>query len=113
MLIPIVIFVACFCAAVFASSRWLPDLATGTVGGLAFFVVCGLLGAALAVAGLNIYTIVKQAEDFGGIDRSGLVAGRLIEMLWQAGSLLGLAMAVYLLAPRAETAERSAIGPAA
>jgi hypothetical protein len=32
----------------------------GTARGLAFFVVCGLPGAALALVGVRIYVIVKQ-----------------------------------------------------
>jgi predicted phage tail protein len=104
--IPIVIFVVCVSAGVFASSRWLPDLAGGTIGGLAFFVVCGLLGASLEVVGVQIYLIVKQAEVLGRLgDSEALVAEGLSALLWQAGVLLGLAAVVYLLAPRAQTHE--------
>jgi hypothetical protein len=103
--IPVVIFVVCVSAGVFASSRWLPDLAGGTIGGLAFFVVCGLLGASLGVVGVQIYVIVRQAEVFDRLDGSTFVADGLSEILWQAGSLLGLAAVVYLLAPRAQTPE--------
>jgi hypothetical protein len=104
--IPIVIFVVCVSAGVFASSRWLPDLAGGTIGGLAFFVVCGLLGASLGLVGLQIYSMVRQAEVLGKFDGSStIVANGLSAILWQAGFLLGLAAAVYLLAPRAQTPE--------
>jgi hypothetical protein len=68
---------------------------------------------ALGSVGLRVYEIVKDAESFRGFDRSGIVAAGLSEMLWQAGSLLGLATLVYLLAPRAAVAERRATGPAA
>jgi uncharacterized membrane protein YhhN len=61
MPVPVAIFVVCLSAGVWAGVRWLPDLARGPVGGLAFFVVCGLLGAALGSLGLHIYSIV---EDF-------------------------------------------------
>jgi hypothetical protein len=104
--IPIVIFVVCVSAGVFASSRWLPDLAGGTIGGLAFFVVCGLLGAALGLVGLQIYLMVRQAEAFGRIGGSAITADGLSAILWQAGTLLGLAAVVYLLAPRAQTPEQ-------
>lgn len=111
--IPVVIFVVCVSAGVFASSRWLPDLGGGTIGGLAFFVVCGLLGAALGLVGLQIYFIVRQAEVLGRIGSSTIVADGLSAILWQAGSLLGLAAVVYLLAPRAPTPEGRAAGPVA
>jgi predicted phage tail protein len=111
--IPIVIFVVCISAGVFAGSRWLPDLAGGTIGGLAFFVVCGLLGASLGVAGLQIYSIVRQQELLGRLGSSAIVADGLSAILWQAGSLLGLAAVVYLLAPRAQTPEERAAGPVA
>jgi predicted phage tail protein len=111
--IPIVIFVVCVSAGVFASSRWLPDLASGTIGGLAFFVVCGLLGASLGVVGVQIYSIVRQAEVFERVGGSALVADGLSALLWQAGVLLGLAAVVYLLAPRERTPEEGAAGPVA
>jgi hypothetical protein len=101
--IPIVIFVVCVSAGVFAGTRWLPDLASGTTGALAFFVVCGLLGASLGIVGLQIYSIVRQAEVLGTLGGSAIVSGGLSAILWQAGSLLGLAAVVYLLAPRAQT----------
>lgn len=112
--VPIVIFVFCVSAGVFASSRWLPDLAGGTVGGLALFVVCGLLGASLGLVGLQIYSTVRQAEVLGRIAGSStIVANGLSAILWQAGSLLGLAAVVYLLAPRAQRPEERAAGPVA
>jgi hypothetical protein len=36
MLIPILIFVACFGGGAAAAARWLPDLGPGSVAGLAF-----------------------------------------------------------------------------
>jgi hypothetical protein len=112
--VPIVIFVVCVSAGVFAGTRWLPDLASGTIGGLAFFVVCGLLGAALGLVGLQIYAMVRQAELLGRIGGSStIVANGLSAILWQAGSLLGLAAVVYLLAPRAPTLEERAAAPVA
>lgn len=109
MVIPAVIFVACFCAGVWASSRWLPPLAEGAVGGIAFFGVCGLLGAALGLTGLHIYSIVRTVEDFGsGFSSDGnddLIASGLAQLLFEAGSLFGLALVVYLLAPSSSRAE--------
>ncbi len=113
MFILAVVFVACLGAGVGISSRWLPDLAVGPVGGLAFFVVCGLLGAAFGLVGLHIYSIVNQLNHFGGLgvfrsEKAELLASGLESMLWEAGSLFGLAIAVYLLAPPAEIASQDA-----
>lgn len=109
MVIPAVIFVVCFCAGVWGSTRWLPPLAEGAVGGIAFFGVCGLLGAALGLAGLHIYSIVRTVEDLGeGLqgDRKGeLLAGGLTGLLFEAGAIFGLALVVYLLAPPPADAE--------
>jgi hypothetical protein len=115
---PLVIFVVCLAVGVVAGSRWLPELAAGPVGGLAFFVVCGLLGAALGVVGLHVYSIVEELDRFGsrgfvGFGNGEIVATGLRGMLFEAGSLLGLAGAVYLLAPRGRAAGELASGPAA
>jgi hypothetical protein len=85
------------------------------VGGLAFFAVCGLLAAALAVFALNIYDLVETlAQDRGD---GGLFGDRLIlssgleSILWQSGVLVAAALAVYLLAPPADDAETQAEPP--
>jgi hypothetical protein len=111
MVIPAVIFLACLGAGVVISSRWLPDLAVGPVGGLAFFVVCGLSGAAFGLVGLHIYSIVSELSHFGGLGRlekGELLADGLEDMLWEVGSLLGLAIVVYLLAPPVEVVNEPA-----
>ncbi len=103
MAVPIIIFVVCLAVGVYASSRWLPELESGAVGGLSFFVVCGLLGAAFAVFGLRIYLIVENLEVFpgpGSLKRLTVAQG-LETMLWECGVLLGAAAVVYLLAPAA------------
>jgi hypothetical protein len=89
---------------VLASTRWLPELGQSPLGGLALFVVCGLLGASLAVAGLHIYELVHAVETSNGSIRSDIVAQELSAMLWEAGSLAALAMLVYLFAPADEPA---------
>jgi hypothetical protein len=102
--VPILIFAICLLAGVFAASSWLPELAPGTVSGLAFFVVCGLSGSALGVAGLRIYGAVEGAADQPrGSYKNLYVANSLTDMLWESGLLLGLAMGVYLLAVRLDT----------
>ncbi len=94
-------FAVCLLAGVFAASTWLPELASGTVGGLAFFVVCGLSGSAFGVVGLQIYSAVEGVPgQLSGSYKNIYVANTLTDMLWESGLLLGLAMGVYLLAAR-------------
>jgi hypothetical protein len=110
MLIPIAIFVVCLCAGVAGSARWLPPLAEGPVGGLSFFAVCGLLGAGLALVGLQISSIVEQLDRLGGgfgVSKQAVLRSGLQELLLEAGLLLGLALVVYLLAPRDSTSSES------
>jgi hypothetical protein len=103
VLIPVLIFVGLLSVGVIAGARWLPDLNEGPVGGIALFVTCGLLGTALALVGLHIYSIVETVDRFGeGLRASGkgeIVASGLVDMCWEAGSVLALATLVYLLAP--------------
>jgi hypothetical protein len=105
--IPIAVFVVCFIVGVSTSTRCLPELGRGPVGGLALFVVCGLFGASIADAGLRIYLIVRglELEPSGSVGRSfraSIVASGLSSMLFEAGALAALAMLVYLFAPAAE-----------
>jgi hypothetical protein len=108
MLIPVLVFFACFGAGVMSSARWLPDLASGSVGGLAFFAVVGLISAALSMAGLHAYSIIAELTSRPpglGIDKAEIVASGLRNILLDAGTLLGLAGIVYLLAPPADDDE--------
>ncbi len=103
--VPVIIFVGCIAAGVWASSRWLPALAEGSVGGVSFFAVCGLLGAALAVCGLRTYDLIETVSQGGfGDTRRDLLASGLASILWETGLLVALAFAVYLLAPRPDGA---------
>ncbi|HEX3435104.1 MAG TPA: hypothetical protein VHT25_13705 [Solirubrobacteraceae bacterium] len=110
MAVPIVIFVACLGIGILVCARLLPGLAEGSVGGLAFFVVCGLASAGLAVFGLHVYLIVEalEHEATGGHFAREVVADGLSAMLWEGGLLFGLAGAVFLLAPGDEP-EREAV----
>jgi hypothetical protein len=99
MAVPVIIFVVCFGAGVFAASRWLPDLPPGPVGGLSFFAVCGLLGAAVGIFGLRIYGIVEVLEKEGSGNFAHIeLANGLEQLLWQCALLIGVAAGVYLLA---------------
>jgi hypothetical protein len=103
VLVPILVFLTCVSAGVVTAARRLPDLGEGTVGGLAFLVVCCLLGAALGLVGLHIYTVAHDIGRFGGSANTEIVAQGLASMLWEAGSILGIATVVYLLAPPDES----------
>ena len=107
MAVPVVIFVVCFAAGVYASSRWLPELASGSVGGIALFAVCGLLGAALALAGLRIYSLVEALSDHFGLPSHEIFAEDVGTLLWESGLLVALAFTVYLLAPRAQAGDEA------
>jgi hypothetical protein len=100
--VPIVIFVVLLSAGVWAGTRWLPDLAAGIVGGAAFFVTCGLLGAALAVLGLRIYGTVEDVSHSSGYFRRADLSLNLVEILFEPAILLALACGVYLLSPPRE-----------
>ena len=106
MVIPAVVFVVCFIGGIWAATRWLPGIARGPVGDIAFFAICGLIGAGLGVVGLHIYTTVRELEETGGLprfdDRAGLLASGLLQILLDGGTVLGLATIAYLLAPREE-----------
>jgi hypothetical protein len=97
--VPILIFVVCLAGGAWAGGQWLPNLASGPVGGLAFFAVCGLFGTALALAGINIYEIANSLNRFHAISNAEVVTSGARGLLFDSGSVFGLAMVVYLLAP--------------
>ncbi len=98
-MVPIIIAVVCFAAGVIASSRWLPDLHDGLVGTIAFFVVCGLCGAVIAIVGIDIYFIVREAERSSREFTLTTTASVLVGMLRDSGTVAALALIAYLLAP--------------
>jgi hypothetical protein len=113
MLVPALVFLACFGGGIFAATRWLPELARGSVGGISFFAICGLLGAGLGIVGLHIYLMVREIEAFGGEDRfetkGSILASGLLSIMLDAGTVFGLATIAYLLAPHShEEAEPEA-----
>lgn len=58
------------------------------------------------MVGLRVYLIVEETHSgYLRVLNRDAVASRLSEMLCEAGLLLGLAIAVYLLAPAAQTPE--------
>ncbi len=112
MVVLAIVVVACFSAGVWAATTWLPPLGEGAVGTLVYFVVCGLAGAVVALAGLHVWEIVRQLEETSGIRGLGdadIVAAGLDGLLWESGSLAALALVAYLLGPKAR--ETSAAAP--
>jgi len=117
VLVPVLIFLAGLSAGAIAGARWLPDLAAGQVGGLAFFLVCGLLGAAVGLAGVNIFEIVEEinrvSPTTGNPEQAIVVAAGLRDIIFECGSLLGFAAVIYLLAPPPDIDEESVVQAAA
>jgi hypothetical protein len=104
----VLVFLVCFGVGLTAAANWLPDLATGRVGGMAFVTVYVLLGAALGIVGLHTYSLISELRHAAsGVSESEILAAVLRNILLDAGTLLGLAGIVYLLAPTGEE------GPAA
>jgi hypothetical protein len=60
--VPILIFVVGFGAGSALPARWLPDLGEGRVAGVAFLMVCGLVGMVFALVALHVYQIVRQLD---------------------------------------------------
>ncbi len=114
MAVPILIFVVGFVAGSALPARWLPELDEGRVAGVAFLVVCGLVGMVFALVALHVYEIVRQldtASSLGvGNAKPDVIANGLLAMLRDVGPILGLAAAVYLLAP-APDQDESPDGP--
>jgi hypothetical protein len=114
LLVPALIFFVCFGGGVFIATRWLPDLAVGPVGGMAYFVVCGLIGAALGLLGLRVFLIVEQLKSRGfgsfGDLKATLLAEGLATILFESGLVLGTAAIVYLLAPSREQSNAAPTG---
>jgi hypothetical protein len=107
--VPILIFVVGFGVGSALPARWLPDLGEGQVAGVAFLVVCGLVGMVFALVALHVYEIVRQLDSAGALGvgnaKPDVIANGLLAMLRDIGPIFGLAAAVYLLAPTREQDE--------
>ena len=100
---PILIFLAGFLVGAIAPARWLPDVGDGRVAGLAFLLICGLLGMVVALVAVHVYEIVRQLNNAAALGLAGekpdVVANGITTTLSQIGPVLGIAAAVYLLTP--------------
>ncbi len=114
--VPALIFVLAFIGGVLAAARWLPELASGPVGGLAFFAVCGLIGAAVGLTGMHIYSTVRELEELSGngvfSSKGDVLADGISAILYESGVLFAAAVAVFLLAPRESSAGAEPLPPA-
>jgi amino acid transporter len=102
VVVALVIAVVAFAAGGYAARRWAPPLRETPVGRWAAIVVAVLAGAALVVVAMDVYELIRQLDRAGGDLRdakSDIVAGTIRTTLVGAGTLLGLAAAVHLLAP--------------
>ncbi|HTP22829.1 MAG TPA: hypothetical protein VMJ65_24700 [Solirubrobacteraceae bacterium] len=104
--VPILIFLIAFGAGGVAAAGLLPDHADGRVAGIALLVIAGLAGMTLALIAVHVYEIARQLDNAGTLGISGskpdVVANGLMAMLRDIGPIVGLAAAVYLLAPGRE-----------
>jgi hypothetical protein len=104
--VPILIFLVAFASGSVAAAGLLPELAVGRVAGFALLAVVGLAGMTLALIAVHVYEIVRQLNNAGTLGITGskpdVVANGLMAMLRDIGPILGLAAAVYLLAPGGE-----------
>ena len=97
-----IVAVVCFIGGMWAARTWLPALAEGPVGTFAYFVVCGLAGAVVAVLGIHVWQIGHLAKITEGpkyLHEEGII-GYVDSLMWEVGSLGGLALIAYLLAPK-------------
>ena len=106
---PILIFLAGFLIGAIAPARWLPDVGDGRVAGLAFLLICGLLGIVVALVAVHVYEIVRQLDNAAALgladEKPDVVANGITSTLSQIGPVIGLAAAVYLLAPGSDERE--------
>jgi hypothetical protein len=91
--VPLAIFVFAAVRGATAAARWLPPLASDRVGRLALLAVCVLLGVALALVGLNVYTTVRAidrvtASGIAGTSKADILTAGLLSILSSAGPLL-------------------------
>jgi hypothetical protein len=102
MVVLAIVAVVSFVAGMWAATYWLPPLAPGSVGTVSYFLVCGLAGGSLAIAGVRIWQIVHSIERtaFPGLGESEFVAEGIVGIVADAGPVVALAMIAYLLAPK-------------
>jgi hypothetical protein len=100
---PILIFLAGFLVGAIVPARWLPDVGDGRVAGVAFLLICGLVGIVVALVAVHVYEIVRQLNNAAALgladEKPDVLANGITSTLSQVGPMLGLAAAVYLLAP--------------
>ncbi|HUA11690.1 MAG TPA: hypothetical protein VMA83_06770 [Solirubrobacteraceae bacterium] len=113
-MVPLIVVVVCFAGGVWATLRWLPPLARGPAGTLAYYGVCVLAGGVLAIVGLEVWEVIHvlstsepRGEGVFGRDKAEIVADALAQIFRDAGSLAALTLIAYLVAPKAKPPESS------
>lgn len=103
--IPLAVAVAAFASGLVLTRRYAPALAPTETGRLSARVVEILAGAAAAVLGLHLYTLVRTVVDSGITGGGGSTLDAEVftylatDALWQTGLLVAATAAVHLLAP--------------
>ena len=65
-----------------------------------------MLAAALSLVGVRIYAIINQLNHIEGhVEQSEIIAVGIRDIVWQAGTIFGLACVIYLLAPSPEDSD--------
>ena len=100
-----------FVVGAYATYRLAPPLAPAGSGRLAALTVCGLVGAAVGLAAMNVYLAIEAWRFASGAEAqlAGLarvsVVDSLVFALAQSGVLLALAAVVHLLTPGGRAVE--------
>jgi hypothetical protein len=100
---PILIVVLGLAGGVAVARRLLPPLPSGPASGVASWMVGVLLGAAVAVVGLQAHDLIRALRDdssFFGDSDAQAISYFATNALHLGGLLFGLAAIVYLLAMR-------------
>jgi hypothetical protein len=101
VLVPTLIFVIGLALGAVVAARCLPELPAGPVAGMAFFLVCGLFGCAVALIGLHAYLVVEEINHLPPeLQKGETLASGLRNVVFEVGSLMGFAAVVFLLAAR-------------
>ena len=91
-----------------------PTLGEGRVAGVAFLVVCGLVGMVFALVALHVYEIVRQLDSASSLGvgdaEPDVIANGLLATLRDIGPILGIAAAVDPSAPAPAASDRLVSG---
>lgn len=107
MIVLALVVACCFLAGSVGVANQLPELAEGSTGTIAFFLICGLGGIVLAVLGAQVDYTVRSVEQAEGRYATTILAGDVLGTLRDVGTLLALTLIAFLLAPKAAAVRAS------